>query len=121
VITTHLEREGVAVVKVFGDHDLSSKQRLTDILTLAGLVCDVVVDLSDCTFMDTTVVRTLRLAHRSQGARGLRLELVIPPEATAVSRFVDLTGLTRVLPIHATRSAALVPTQSEDGTQRLAA
>jgi anti-anti-sigma factor len=110
VITTQLERQGVAVVKVSGDHDLSSRWRLTDALALAGLACDVVVDLSECTFMDTTVVTTLQLAHRSQGARGHRLELFIPPEATAVTRFIGLTGLAELLPIHAARSSALVLT-----------
>jgi anti-anti-sigma factor len=109
------------VVKISGDHDLNSGQRLTDALALAGRVCDVVVDLSECTFMDATVATTLQRAHRSQGTRGLLLELFVPPEAIAVSRFVDLTGLIELLPIHATRSAALAPTQWENGAQRLAA
>jgi anti-anti-sigma factor len=121
LIVTHVERQGLTVVKVSGDHDLSSEQRLTEALAGAGCVCDVVVDFSECTFMDTTVVSVLRLAHRSQCARGLRLELLVPPEATAVSRFVDLTGLIELLPIHVTRSAALATTESDAGAQRMAA
>jgi anti-anti-sigma factor len=118
VISAQLDRRGLAVVKLSGDHDLSSKQRLTDALALAGLGCDVVVDLSECTFMETTVVSALQLAYRSQCARGLRLELFIPPEATAVSRIAGLTGLTRLLPVHATRSAALAPTRLAAGVPR---
>jgi anti-anti-sigma factor len=121
VITTQLERHGLTVVKVSGEHDLSSNQRLTDALALAGRVCDVVVDLSECTFMEATVVTALQLAHRNQRTRGLRLELFVPPGATAVSRVVDLTDLARLLPIHATRCAALAPAQSDSGAPRLAA
>ena len=54
---------GIAVVALFGEHDLSGKQRLSDALAKASVRRDVLVDLSACTFLDSSVIGTLFAAR----------------------------------------------------------
>jgi anti-sigma B factor antagonist len=103
---------GVVIVSLRGEHDLNSKQVLTEVLASASAGADVLVDLSECTFMDSTVIGVLVLAFRAQSERGRRLELAIPPAAHAVQRVATIAGLTTFLPIHETRSAGLASIQS---------
>jgi anti-sigma B factor antagonist len=98
---------GIACVRLRGEHDLASKQPLTEALTAAAAHPHVFVDLSECTFMDSSVVATLIVTHRDLGQRGGRLGLVIPPEARAIRRVAEITALAAVLPIHETPTAAV--------------
>jgi anti-anti-sigma factor len=84
---------GIAFVTLRGEHDLSSKPDLTEALTAASAKRDVLVDLSDCTFMDSSVIGALFRAHQSLAEGGGRLELVIPESATTVKRVADATLL----------------------------
>jgi hypothetical protein len=46
---------GLALVSVHGEHDLSTTPELTQALEQAAAHSNVLVDLSDCSFMDSTV------------------------------------------------------------------
>ena len=46
---------GIAVVKMRGEHDLSTHPMLSRALERAAAHSNVVVDLSDCTFIDSTI------------------------------------------------------------------
>lgn len=96
---------GIAIVGLFGEHDLSGKQRLRDALARASVRLNVLVDLSACTFIDSSVIGALFAARSQLAEQGGRLELVIPPEATAVRRVADLTILGTLLTIHETTAA----------------
>ena len=96
---------GIAVVALFGEHDLSGKQRLSEALASASVRLDVLVDLSACTFIDSSVIGTLFAARSQLAERGGRLELVIPPEATVVRRVAELTMLGSLLTIHESLAA----------------
>ena len=100
-------RPGVACVRLRGEHDLSSKQALTEALSDASDQLNVLVDLSECTFMDSSVIAAFYVAHKSLGARGGRLELVIPPEAITVQRVATITRLAELVPIHETHGAGI--------------
>ena len=104
-------RPSIALVRLRGDHDLSGKQRLGEALSTAGARLNVLVDLSECTFMDSSVIAALFLARARLAERGGRLELVIPHEAIAVRRVADVTVLQAILPIHETLSAAVAGLQ----------
>jgi anti-sigma B factor antagonist len=100
-------RPSIAVVTLRGEHDLSGKQRLGEALSTAGARLNVLIDLSECTFMDSSVIAAFFLARTRLAQRGGRLELVIPREATTVQRVAEVTVLDAILPIHETLSAAV--------------
>jgi anti-anti-sigma factor len=104
-------RVGIAVVTLRGEHDLSSKQALTEALSDASDQLNVIVDLSECTFMDSSVIAAVFVARTSLDVRGGRLELVIPPEASTVQRLATITRLAKLVPIHETHSAAIASFQ----------
>jgi anti-anti-sigma factor len=107
-VEVDLSLPGVAVVTMHGEHDLSSKQRVSEALEKAGARRDVFVDLTECTFMDSSVIATFFRARTALELRGGRLELIIPPSAIAVRRVAELTVLDAILRIHESRDAALV-------------
>jgi anti-anti-sigma factor len=98
---------GIAFVKLRGEHDLATKQPLTEALASAGAHPHVLVDLSECTFLDSSVVAAFIATHRDLSERGGRLGLVIPPHASAVQRVAQITALADILPIHETPTAAV--------------
>jgi anti-sigma B factor antagonist len=80
------------VVAPSGDFDLAQAPALAatlDELIDAGFA-NIVVDLRQVCFLDSTGLRTLIVARRTAGARDARLSLVAgPPE---VHRIFELTG-----------------------------
>jgi anti-sigma B factor antagonist len=98
---------GLAVVSMRGEHDLSTTPELTQALEQAAAHSDVVVDLSTCSFIDSSVINALVKAARVVHARGEQLVLVIPSESSQVARVAHMTHLAEVLPIHPTHGAAL--------------
>jgi anti-sigma B factor antagonist len=105
---------GLAVVSMHGEHDLGTAHTLTQALEQAAAHSNVVVDLSECTFMDSTVISTLiNTARRVQG-QGEQLVVVIPQEQSLVARLARMTQLAEMFPIHRTRDAALASIASEE-------
>jgi anti-anti-sigma factor len=107
-IAADFPEAGIAVVTLFGEHDLTSKQRLTEAIARASVRTGVLVDLSPCTFIDSTVIGLLFLARGQHAERGGRLELVIPPSAATVARVAELTLLGELVPIHDDRDTAIL-------------
>jgi anti-anti-sigma factor len=105
-IAFEVPQTGTAIVKLRGELDVSSKLCLAHALAGASEQAKVLVDLSECTFADSSVVAALVVARDELRARGGRLEVVIPPDARAMRRLADLARLADILPIHETRSAA---------------
>jgi anti-anti-sigma factor len=100
-------RLGVAIVTLRGDQDVGSKEALSEALESAGPQLNVIVDLTECTFVDSSVVSTLMTAGRDLEARGGTLSLVIPPKAASVQRVAKLSGLADALQLHPSRGAAI--------------
>jgi anti-sigma B factor antagonist len=82
------------VVGLFGEHDVDSEAELSDALTRicgVGSAGDVVVDLSQATFVDSTTLATLL------GARNLMLRqgrtLVLRAPSSQARRLLALCGL----------------------------
>ena len=107
VVEVEFVPPGVAIVTLRGEHDLSSRQLLTEALAAASARSNVLVNLCECTFIDSAIVHALLLAGTRLHACGGRIELVIPPDAWAVQRVAELTPLAATLPIHETRSAGI--------------
>jgi anti-anti-sigma factor len=106
-------QHGLAVVSMRGEHDLSTAPELTRALAEAAAHSNVVVDLSECTFIDSTVLNALAKTARAVHAQGERLVLVIPSETSQVARIAQMTHLAEILSIHSTHRAALASIQSE--------
>jgi anti-anti-sigma factor len=106
-INVRLGREGaagyVAVVSLNGEHDLATSEGVR--VALAPLLGAVLVDLSGCDFVDSTVIGVLLERAQELKSDGYRLELVAPPEGSSAARALEITGFAefvRMLP----RSAA---------------
>jgi anti-anti-sigma factor len=100
--------DGVAVVALRGEHDLSSAPELAAALEAARPWPRVLIDLSECAFMDSTVLARLLSAHRMQVEHGERLELVLPSEpASSVPRLAKLSRVDILVPIHESLTHAL--------------
>jgi anti-sigma B factor antagonist len=91
------EAGDAAVVHVSGEIDLAAKADLHGALTqAAGGERDVIVDLSRTTFMDSTALKALVDAWRSQTRAGLGFALRNP--SREVCRTLRIAGLEDVFP-----------------------
>lgn len=87
-----------AVLALRGEHDLSTTPEIA--VALSRVTGDVLVDLSECTFIDSTVIGVLlRKAHEMTPA-GSRLDLVVPATQVHVARTLEITGVDRLLTLH---------------------
>lgn len=102
-----------AVVTLRGEHDLSTVAELDNALARALQQARVLVDLSTCEFIDSTIIKSLLAASAQQLDSGGRFELVIPPEARQVERLAQLIRLHEVMPIHLSREAGIARIQEE--------
>jgi anti-anti-sigma factor len=103
-----------AVVALRGEHDLSTDAELGRAFARALQHARVLVDLSECEFIDSTIIKTLIAAHTQQLGSGGRLELVIPPEARQVERLAHLVRLDHFMPIHKSRETGIAHLQAEE-------
>jgi anti-anti-sigma factor len=87
-----------AIVALCGEHDITTGGALR--VALAPLYGNVLVDLSECDFIDSTVIGALLEKSEDLRREGRRLELVVPPENTPVRRSIDVIGLKNVLGVH---------------------
>ncbi len=68
----------------------------------------MIVDLSDCEFVDSTIIGVLATALRDANTRGGQFSVVLPATSSAiVNRMFDLMRLRDVLPVY--ESAQAVP------------
>lgn len=106
VSTTRLEN-GVVFVTASGELDLYTSPKLERALSAAieDDAREVLVDLGECEFVDSTVLGALLDAHQRLSATDTRLAVVVPDRQ--IRRAFELTGLDQLFPIHDSRSAAL--------------
>jgi anti-anti-sigma factor len=104
--------DGVRVVAVRGELDLSTATDLEGPLeeAIASKDASVLIDLSDCEFIDSTgiaqIVRAWQRLDRSADGEGSgRVVLCCANEQ--VLRVLEITGLELSIPIHSTRDDAL--------------
>jgi anti-anti-sigma regulatory factor len=75
-------------------------------LSRASQHSSVLVDLSECTFGDSSLIKSAAHRHAQLQQRDGRLEVVVLPDASAVRRIAAITGLAQVVPIHSRRNGA---------------
>jgi len=94
------------VVHVSGELDLATVPRLEEALSAAPNGTRVVIDLSTCTFLDSSGVRVLASAARAAEAVGGRTELVVT-EDSGIARVLEITSMGTLARIHPSLDAAL--------------
>jgi anti-anti-sigma factor len=102
------DREGVALVRLVGELDISNSQLILDRLTAAGLGArgGLALDLSQTEYLDSSWLWLVtKLAH-TLGSRGRGFILVVPPQAPT-RRLLDLLDVKHVVGMAPSVSAAV--------------
>ena len=82
------------VIRISGDLDAQTSNRLDEVISarLAEDADEIVFDLSELDFLDSSGLRSMVLARGPQGD----VRVVLRSPSTAVARLLDITGLTEV-------------------------
>ena len=99
--------DGLALVSVDGEHDLSTRSALEQALERAVAHTRVVVDLSNCGFIDSTAITTIIKTAQILHVRGGRLIAVIHPTQGHLLRVAQMLHLGEIFAIAPTRADAL--------------
>jgi anti-anti-sigma factor len=107
-VTVEVVSERAAVVTLGGDQDVSSRNAVADAFRVAGSGRDLLVDLTDCTFIDSTIIKLLLQTMRVLEEDDARLEIVIDTDPHGhVARVAELMGIADVIPTHGSRSEGI--------------
>jgi anti-anti-sigma factor len=99
------ETPGYAAVLVLGGaHDMATADQIGD--TLAAVDGNVLVDFSDCEFIDSSVINVLLERAANVKRDGHRLELVVPPANETITRVLKIVRADAVLVVHPERPVA---------------
>jgi anti-sigma B factor antagonist len=104
-MTTACSDAGVRVSLV-GEVDSSTTPQLTDCLDrlLSASPAEVVIDLTQVTFLDSAGLHALVLAHGRAAGQGTRLRVLVATRA--VERPIQVTGLWDVLGVEQVQPGA---------------
>jgi anti-sigma B factor antagonist len=96
--------QGVCVVRVAGEVDLSHEEELRAELrrAVASDAQAIVVDLTECEFIDSTGVRVLLLSRDAQGSEEDSGGLAVAASSEQILRVLTVMGVAQVIPIRAT-------------------
>jgi anti-sigma B factor antagonist len=100
--------EGLAVLTISGEHDLSTApelRRRLDVLLEEGTA--TVVDLSSATFIDSSILGVILDCRRRASDADVGFAVSHTNGADAVDRLLEVTGLRSELPVHARREEAV--------------
>ena len=87
------------------------REPLFDAIERAG--GNIVVDLTECTFIDSSGLELLALASWRLAAIDARRELIVVSPGSAVRRVLDLTGMDHIVSVRDTRPPGAGETEAE--------
>jgi anti-anti-sigma factor len=96
---------GGCLVRVRGELDLSSVDELQPALVQGERGQDLLVDLEECTFLDSSAIRTLLAGAREVESRGGRVAVAARPDG--VLRTLEIAGVSARLAVHPSLEDAL--------------
>jgi anti-anti-sigma factor len=100
-----------AIVKVGGEHDIATAPLIRETLEL--IRGSILIDLSDCTFLDSSVIHVF-VADADERRRAWQsFELIVPAANANVGRTVRISGLSELLVVHESTDFARDPSPSE--------
>ena len=103
-VTTIPHDAGRSIVRVRGDLDLATCSQLEAALSEAPEGEHVVVDLTDCGFLDSAAVRVVLAGAERAAASGGQISLVVTDPG--VLRVLEIVNAEARMPIHSTVDAA---------------
>jgi anti-anti-sigma factor len=80
-----------AVVRLSGEHDMVMSRELEE--ALGQITGNALIDLSECSFMDSSIMTVLVVDLRRRQREGHTLEVVVPPKNKTVARALAVSGL----------------------------
>lgn len=102
----HSEAAGSSLlIRLSGSLDVATSPLLKDALARAAQPSDVIVDLTQVDFLDSTGLGALMGAHRRAIERGGHLGLIV--HEGPISRLLTITGLSRVFAVYPSVGEAL--------------
>lgn len=106
--------QGVRTISVRGELDLSTAPELEGPLeeALESGEGSVLIDLSQCEFIDSTGIALIVRAWQRLDSSGNGRGLFICSQNDQVRRVLEITGLELSIPVHTTRDEALAAIQS---------
>lgn len=107
-VTLEQQDPTVAVVTLIGEHDAFSAPRVeNELAVLLDAGVPILVDLRDCSFLDSQTLSTLLAARHQAEEAELGFTVALDPdEHTHVHRLLDMTGLRSAFAIHGTLEQA---------------
>ena len=96
--------EDVFVVHVTGEVDMSHEEELRGELrtAVAADTRGIVVDLTECEFIDSSGVRALLLSREAQHSEDGAERLAVAASSEQILRILSVMGVDRVIPIRPT-------------------
>ena len=104
-LTREQHPSGAVVVRVSGEVDLATVSELQQALAASGRAQPVVVDLTECTFLDSSGVRVLLAAATEAEGAGESFSLVAGEGG--VRRALEIAAVPDRVPVHATLAEAV--------------
>ena len=103
-LSTHSEA-GIPVVRVNGDFDLSTVASFDSEVEQSLSGDHLVIELADCTFIDSSALRALVRAQKRIAQGGGSLAIVAPSQPAR--RVLEVASLDRFVPVFGTLAEAL--------------
>ncbi|MGC9992704.1 MAG: STAS domain-containing protein [Candidatus Cybelea sp.] len=100
------EFEGALVITLRGEWDVSNRERLRDALASVGTQGDVLIDLREASFFDSTALAELIALYKRLGREGHRLEALVGE--SNMRRLLELTSLDKLLGVSSMRARYLM-------------
>jgi len=97
--------QGDLVVRVDGELDMATTPSFAETLARADPARRLVVDLTACTFLDSSAVRALTVRAQAATEVGGSMSLVASDDG--ILRTLEIAGTETLLPVHPTLEAAL--------------
>ena len=96
--------EDVFVVRIAGEVDMSHEDELRGELrnAIAAEAQGIVVDLTECEFIDSSGVRALLLSREAQTSEDGTEHLAVAAASEQILRILSVMGIDRVIPIRPT-------------------
>jgi anti-sigma B factor antagonist len=96
--------DDVFVVRVTGEVDMSHEEELRGELrtAVAAEAKGIVVDLTECEFIDSSGVRALLLSREAQHPEDGAERLAVAASSEQIIRILSVMGIDRVIPIRPT-------------------
>jgi anti-anti-sigma factor len=96
----------VAVVSLLGEHALAIAEVRNTLRSLLEQGTDIVVDLSETEFIDSSVIYALVDGNLLASEHGSRMSFQLQTDA-AVHRVLEIRGLLKVWPVYGSRDEAI--------------